>query len=166
MELNTGVAACREALASILSTEVAQLAELAGLLDREHELLVANEIETLEGVMAQRQIAVGKLLSAEEERRSLCRMHGRGVDAAGVLQLMAWCDPHGTLKARWEECAKGAARAREFNDRNGALVMARMKRVETLLTTLTGQPRETPTYGPKGAYAPARPGGRMLATEA
>jgi hypothetical protein len=40
-----------------------------------------------------------------------------------------------------------------------------MKRVETLLTALTGQPREVATYGPKGAYAPAR-SGRVLATEA
>jgi flagellar biosynthesis protein FlgN len=159
------VNACREALASILATEATQLAELAGLLDREHALLAANDIETLEGVMSQRQLSVGKLLSAEEERRNLCRMHGRGVDGAGVLQLMNWCDPRGTLRSRWEECAKGAARCRELNDRNGALVMARMKRVETLLTALTGQPREVPTYGPKGAYAPAR-SGRMLATEA
>src|SRR6185369_5843916 len=157
--------ACREALASILATEVSELTALGSLLDREHELLVANDIETLESVMAQRQLAVGKLLSAEEERRNLCRMHGRGVDAAGVLQLMNWCDPHGTLRARWEECARGAGRCRELNDRNGALVMARMKRVETLLTALTGQPREVPTYGPKGAYASAR-SGRVLATEA
>ncbi len=161
MEVN----ACREALASILSTEVAQLAQLAGLLEREHELLVANEIETLESVMAERQVCVGKLLGAEDERRNLCRMHGRGVDGAGVLQLMAWCDPHGTLKARWEECANGATRCRDLNDRNGALVTARMKRVETLLTALTGQPREVPTYGPKGAYASGR-SGTVLATEA
>jgi flagella synthesis protein FlgN len=159
------VNACREALASILATEVAQLTELAGLLDREHTLLAANDVETLAGVMAQRALSVGKLLNAEEERRNLCRMHGRGVDAAGVMQLMSWCDPHGTLRTRWEECGKGAARCRELNDRNGALVMARMKRVETLLTALTGQPREMPTYGPKGACAPAR-SGRMLATEA
>jgi flagella synthesis protein FlgN len=160
------VIACREALGSILTTEVAQLAELASLLEREHEALVANNIETLEGLMAQRGLATSRLLDAEEERRNLCRMHGRGIDAAGVMQLMAWCDSQGTLKSRWEECAKGAARCRELNDRNGALVIARMKRVETLLTTLTGQPREAPTYGPKGAYAPARTGGRMLATEA
>lgn len=162
MEVN----GCREALASILATEVAQLTELASLLEREHGVLVANDIPALEALMAQRGLAASRLLDAEEERRTLCRMHGRGIDAAGVLQLMAWCDPRGTLKPRWDECAKGAARCRELNDRNGALVMARMKRVETLLTALTGQPREVPTYGPKGAYSQARPGGRMLATEA
>ncbi|MEJ1961967.1 MAG: flagellar protein FlgN [Gammaproteobacteria bacterium] len=159
------VTTCREALASLLSTEVSSLAELATLLDREHELLVANDVDTLEAVMAERQLSVGRLLRAEEERRDLCRMHGRAVDAAGIQQLMAWCDPNGTLKPRWEECAKGATRCRELNDRNGALVMARMRRVESLLTVLTGQPQNAPTYGPKGAYAPVR-SGRVLATEA
>jgi flagella synthesis protein FlgN len=159
------VTACREALASLLSIEVSSLAELASLLDREHELLVANDVVTLEAVMAERQVSVGRLLRAEEERRNLCRMHGRGVDADGIRQLMAWCDPHGTLKSRWEECAQGAARCRELNDRNGALVIARMKRVESLLTVLTGQPQDAPSYGPKGAYAPVR-SGRVLATEA
>jgi flagellar biosynthesis/type III secretory pathway chaperone len=159
------VTACREALASLLSTEVSTLAQLGGLLAREHELLVANDVETLEAVMAERQVSVGKLLRAEEERRNLCRMHGRGVDAAGIEQLMAWCDPRGTLKSRWEECANGATRCRELNDRNGALVIARMRRVESLLTVLTGQPQDAPTYGPKGAYAPVR-SGRVLATEA
>ena len=161
MEVN----ACRDALESLLSTEVATLTELAGLLDREHRLLVANDVENLEIAMEQRQLSVGTLLRAEEERRDLCRMHGRGIDAAGVGQLMAWCDPRGTLKARWEECAQGAARCRELNDRNGALVMARMKRVESMLTVLTGQPQEAPSYGPKGAN-PAGRSGRVLATEA
>jgi flagellar biosynthesis/type III secretory pathway chaperone len=156
---------CREALASLLSQEVSAMAELAGLLDREHALLVSNDVDALEGVMEERQACVGKLLRAEEERRALCRAHGRETDAAGVEKLMAWCDPRGTLKARWAECAQGATRCRDLNDRNGALVTARMKRVESLLTVLTGQKQEVPTYGPKGAYASPR-SGRVLATEA
>jgi len=159
LEANT----CREALASLIHQEVSALDELAGLLDREHGLLVANDVATLETVMQERQDVVGRLLRTEEERRSLCRMHGRGVDAAGIDDLMAWCDSQGSLRAKWADCAKGATRCRELNDRNGALVNARMKRVETLLGVLTGGSQETPTYGPKGAYSTSRPG-RVLAT--
>jgi flagellar biosynthesis protein FlgN len=159
------VNACREALASLLSQEVAMLTELAGLLEREHVLLVANDVDSLEKAMEDRQVTVGKLLQIEDERRSLCRAHGRETDAAGVAQLMAWCDPSGTLKARWAQCADGATRCRDLNDRNGALVMARMRRVETLLGAITGQAKEVPTYGPKGGYAPAR-AGRVLASKA
>jgi len=154
---------CREALASLIDQEVSALTELAGLLDREHGLLVANDVNTLEGVMNERQETVGRLLRAEDERRSLCRMHGRDSDAAGIENLMAWCDPQGSLKSKWADCAKGAARCRELNDRNGILVNARMKRVETLLGALTGGNQDAQTYGPKGAYNNTRPG-RVLAT--
>lgn len=157
--------ACREALASILATETAALTELAGLLEREYSLLEANDVDTLERVMEERQESVGRLLRTEDERKTLCRMHGREADAAGSEQLMTWCDPRGTLRSAWAQCASGAARCRELNDRNGALVMARMKRVETLLNVLTGNSQEAPTYGPKGAYSTPR-AGRVLATEA
>jgi flagella synthesis protein FlgN len=159
LEANT----CREALASLIDQEVAALTELAGLLDREHGLLVANDVNTLESVMDERQETVGRLLRAEDERRSLCRMHGRDADAAGIENLMAWCDPQGSLKSKWADCANGAARCRELNDRNGILVNARMKRVETLLGALTGGNQDAQTYGPKGAYNTTRPG-RVLAT--
>jgi len=156
---------CREALASLLSQEVASLSELAGLLDREYALLVANDVVTLEAAMEERQVALGKLLRIEDERRSLCRLHGHPTDLPGLEQMLVWCDPRGTLRSLWAACAQGATRCRELNDKNGALVAARMKRVEGLLGVLTGQRPDAPTYGPKSAYATPR-AGRVLATEA
>lgn len=158
--------ACRESLATLLSQETSALEELAGLLEHEHSLLVSNDVEALDQAMQRRQDTMGRLLRIEEERRTLCSMHGRSADVAGLEDLLAWCDSAGTLKARWAECAQRAMRCRELNDRNGALVFARMKRVETLLNTLTSQGAErAATYGPKGAYAPTQ-AGRVLATEA
>jgi flagellar biosynthesis protein FlgN len=159
-------AACRESLATLLSQETSSLAELAGLLDHEHALLVANDVEALETAMEKRQVTIGRILRIEDERRALCRAHGRNADAAGLEQLLAWCDPTGSLKSRWAECANVTTRCRDLNARNGALVTARMRRVATLLNTLTGQPVEaSPTYGPQGAYTAPR-SGRVLATEA
>jgi flagellar biosynthesis/type III secretory pathway chaperone len=129
-------------------------------------LLVANDVDALEKAMQNRQIVVGRLLNIEEERRSLCRAHGRSADAAGVQQLLAWCDPRGSLREKVSESTKGAIRCRTLNDKNGALVMARMKRVEGLLGALTGQRAEAPaTYGPKGYFSAPR-SGRVVATEA
>lgn len=156
---------CRESLVALLTQEASSLAELAGFLEQEHALLVANDVVGLESAMERRQETLSRVLQIEDERRTLCRMHGYGTDVAGLESLLAWCDPQGTLKAHWAECAQGAARCRELNYRNGALVTARMKRVETLLGALTGQAPEAPTYGPKGAYAAPR-AGRVLATEA
>jgi flagellar biosynthesis protein FlgN len=157
---------CRESLATLLSQEVSSLNELAGLLEREHALLVANDVETLEKAMQERQVVIGHLLNIEEERRSMCRAHGKTTDVTGLEQLLAWCDTRGTLKTRIAESTQGAIRCRELNDKNGALVLARLRRVEGLLGALTGQPPEAPsTYGPKGACAAPR-SGRVLTTEA
>ena len=157
---------CRESLATLLSQEGALLHELAGLLEREHAILVANDVELLDKAMQERQIVVGRLLQIEDERRALCRAHGKSGDVAGLQQLLAWCDPRGTLKARLSESTEGALRCRTLNDKNGALVLARMRRVEGLLGALTGQRPEGPaTYSSKGyTYAPRS--GRVLATEA
>lgn len=156
---------CRESLGALLSQEAVSLDKLAGLLQNEHALLVANDVDALDRAMQDRQVTIGRLLDIDSERRSLCRMHGHEADVTGLEKLMAWCDPQGTLKARWSGCERGAARCRELNDRNGALVLARMRRVQTLLGAITGQAPEAPaTYGPRGGYAPAR-AGRVLSTE-
>lgn len=157
---------CRESLATLLLQEVASFNELAVLLEREHGMLVANDVEALEKTMQSRQVVVGRLLQVEEECRGLCRAHGKTSDAAGLRQLLAWCDPRGTLTARMEECARGSGRCRELNDRNGALVVARMKRVEGLLGAITGQRREAAaTYDRTGLSAATR-SGRVVTTEA
>lgn len=159
-------ALCRESLATLFSQEASFLSQLAGLLDHEHALLVSNDVESLENAMQERQVVVGRLLGIEEERRSLCRAHGRSADPTGLAHLISWCDPRGTLKTHMTESANGATRCRSLNDRNGALVLARMKRVQGLLGALTGQAPEAPaTYGPKGHYAIPRSGG-VLTTEA
>ncbi len=160
--------ACRESLGTLLSQEIGSLDELAALLDQEHALLVANDVTALEAAMAKRQVTLGRVLRLEDERRALCRAHGQDSDAAGLERLMKWCDPRGSLAPRWSDYAKSTTRCRDLNLRNGALVAARMRRVETLLNTLTGQPAEAaPTYGPKGAAAYNAPrSGRVLTTEA
>jgi flagellar biosynthesis/type III secretory pathway chaperone len=157
---------CRESLATLLTQEVSLLDDLAGLLEREHALLVANDVDSLDQAMQDRQIVVGRLLQIEEERRALCRAHGKSGDVTGVRQLLAWCDPRGTLQTQLANSHKGAGRCRALNDKNGALVLARMRRVEGLLGAITGQRPEAPaTYGPKG-YTSAPRSGRVLATEA
>ena len=158
-------AGCRETLASLISQESTALDELARLLEREHACLVANDVVALEQAMAERQHCVGVIVRVEEERRAMCRMMGYSNDLPGLEKLLGWCDPSGSLKPLWAECASRAARCRELNDRNGALVNARLKRVETLLGALTGNPSEGNTYGRAGAYAAPR-AGRVLTTQA
>jgi flagellar biosynthesis protein FlgN len=156
----------RESLATLLSQEISFLNRLADLLAHEHSLLVANDVDALDKAMQDRQVVVGRLLDIEEERRGLCRSHGKTADVHGLEQLLAWCDPRGDLKSRMEESARSAVRCREMNDRNGALVQARMRHVQGMLSAITGRAPEAPaTYGPKGAYSQPR-SGRVFSSQA
>ena len=156
-------ALCREHLAELLGEEIVLLTELQGLLEEERELLAAGEPEALQRTTAARQERLGALARIEDQRRSLCSLHGESPDRAGLERLRRWCDPHGALAPQLSECLGRAMRCRDLNDRNGVMVAARMKRVSELLQALTGRVARAATYGPNGYAGNAR-SGRMLGT--
>jgi flagellar biosynthesis protein FlgN len=154
---------CREHLERLLAEEVNALARLATLLDREHEILLANDVEELDNAGEARQACVGELVRIDDERRSLCRLMNVPADAAGLDRLLTWCDPSHNLKRRWASCAERAESCRQRNDRNGALVSARLKRVEGLLDVVTGRANQPKVYGRQGAFEMSPRAARVLA---
>ncbi len=155
-------AVCREHLSTLLREESALLEELEALLAREARILQAPDIQALETTTRTRQERMGALVRLEEQRRSLCEMHGFGEDPAGLEALMAWCDPRGSLVETLRGCAVLAMRCRDLNDRNGIVVSARLKRVQGMLSALTGRQIQQETYGPKGYATVAIHPGRSL----
>jgi len=151
-------AVCREHLATLLREESQLLADLEGLLEQESRVLETSDIQTLEATTRARQERMGALTRIEEQRRSLCAMHGFSADRAGLEGLMAWCDSQGALLSRLRECAERAVHCRDLNDRNGIVVAARLKRVEGMLDTLTGRPARSDTYGRGYTSSSTRPG--------
>jgi flagellar biosynthesis protein FlgN len=155
---------CREHLQKLLAEEFNALTQLETLLDHEHELLVANDVDGLDRAGESRQVCVAELLRVEDERRSLCRMMNVPADVQGLERLLRWCDPSNTLHRRLGECAQRATRCRELNERNGALVTARLKKVEGMLDVLTGRANQPKVYGRQGMFQPPRANARVLAS--
>jgi flagella synthesis protein FlgN len=155
-------ALARQHFEKLLQDESRNLTSLEVLLNQEHELLGGSDLKALETAGNARQTCIAELLRIEDERRSLCRMLGFPADLPGLKRLLAWCDPANGLGARWMACMEQAARCRQLNDRNGALVTAKLKRVEGLLGVLTGRDNTAQTYGPQGSLA-RRTGGYALA---
>jgi len=153
-------------LARLLADENSALAEFEALLEREHAALRTRDIDALEDLSDARQSSVTRLLKLDDERRSVCGMHGYDTDLAGLSKLIAWCDPRGSLAGAYEECTMRARRCRDLNDRNGLLVGAQMKRVEGLLGAITGGTIAPPSYGPRHANPYASAAGRVLSAEA
>ena len=156
---------CREKLGRLISDEIQALNELAGLLEREHGYLEGSDVVSLEGATRERQRCVARICRVDEQRRALCSDLGYALDLKGLEELIRWCDPKGALVRGWAECSATAAKCRQLNDRNGALVAARLQHVQARLGTLIEGRREAVTYGPRGAYGQS-PSGRVVATEA
>jgi flagellar biosynthesis/type III secretory pathway chaperone len=153
--------ACRAQLAHFLTEEAALLHVLEQQLQNEHGLLTKNDIDGLENACAARQESVARLLRLDDERRGLCRLLGRGEDQAALSQLLQWCDPQGTLASAYEKCSLQATRCREQNDRNGALVGARLNRVSNMLGMLNTGGEKERVYNPQAsgrgtAFKPGR----------
>jgi flagellar biosynthesis/type III secretory pathway chaperone len=148
---------CRDHFASLLAEEAGMLGELEELLQREHEVLESKDVQALERTAKARQERIGALARIEEQCRSLCRLHGYSADRTGLEQLLAWCDPKGSLMSRLRECSERATRCREYNDRNGTMVVARLRRVEGQLAILTGRTTRPDTYSQRGYASNTRP---------
>jgi flagellar biosynthesis protein FlgN len=156
-------ALCREHLEKLIVAETDVLGRLEQLLEQEHDIICKNEIDALERAGDARQACIVELARIQDERRTLCRMLDVPQDQHGLERLLKWCDPSSKLQQRWATCADGARRCRDANERNGALVSARLKRVEGLLGVLTGRPAQAPVYSANGTTQGSR-SGQLLTT--
>jgi flagellar biosynthesis protein FlgN len=156
----------RDHLARLLDEENTALAEFESLLEREHLALRSRDIDELEALSDARQNSITRMLKLEDERRSVCGMHGYQTDLSGLAQLMAWCDPRRSLSSAYDECSARARKCRDLNDRNGVLVGAQIKRVEGMLGAITGNGSAPLEYGPRRGAAYTQSSGQVLSAEA
>ncbi|MEO6078249.1 MAG: flagellar protein FlgN [Steroidobacteraceae bacterium] len=160
--------ACHSQLARMLADETTLLGLLEQQLQREHALLVANDVEGLEQAADARQGSIVTLSRLDQDRRGLCRLLGQSADQIGLAALLKWCDPSGTLTVAHAAASRQAQLCREQNDRNGALVNARLNRLNGMLDMLNGSHASSRTYGSGGAKrSPTTPpAGRMVSVSA
>ena len=157
---------CRTQLATMLADETRLLGLLAKQLEHEHELLVANDVESLEKAAEARQASVVGLSRVDQERRNLCGLLGYGADHVGLAAMLKWCDPAGSLVASHAAAAHQAQLCRDQNDRNGALVNARLNRLNGMVDKMNaGSHRTYESGGPLRSTVASVPG-RMVSISA
>jgi flagellar biosynthesis/type III secretory pathway chaperone len=134
----------------ILADESGLLGELEGLLSKETDILRGDDVAAIERIGFTRHRCVDALARLEAERADVCRMLSYGVGRAAFEQLLTWCDRAQTLRQRWLANLEAARRCKEINDRNGALVSAKLVRVQKLLTAIRGT-APPPVYSARGS---------------
>lgn len=159
---------CLNQLGRMLAEETRLLGQLELQLQNEYRLLVAGDVEGLEQAADARQASVVALARLDEDRRGLCRMLGKGDDQVGLADLARWCDPTGSLASAHAAAAQQAQHCREQNDRNGALVNARLNHLHTMMDKLDGNKSASGTYeaGRMNRSPAAAGAGRMLSISA
>jgi flagella synthesis protein FlgN len=142
--------ATRQLASRLIADERALLERFEDLLEREAAALRTDDVVAIEAAGAARQEGSSELLRLEEERRNACRMLGFGDGRDAFERLLHACDPGGDLSHRWQALRDVLLRCKDLNDRNGAVVTAKLRRVEALLVTLRGGDTGPRVYGAGG----------------
>jgi flagellar biosynthesis protein FlgN len=135
-------------LNSLLSEEAQLLVELETVLERETDIVRGEDTEAIQSIGSNRHRCVDRLSRIGVERTDSARMLSFGADQAGMEKLFDWADPSTALRAKWRANLELARRCKALNDKNGAIVAAKLDRVQQLLSKLRGS-TAPPVYGPK-----------------
>jgi len=137
-------------LARILEEETRLLGELEALLQDETAILGGEDVEAIARIGSTRQRCIDALTRLDAERSDTCRMLSFGQGRGALTRLYAWCDPSGALESKWLANLKIAGRCQRLNDTNGAIVTARLSRVQQLLMVVRGTVAP-PVYSARGS---------------
>jgi flagellar biosynthesis/type III secretory pathway chaperone len=140
----------RPHLDRILADEFRLLAELERLLHAETVIVDGDDVEAIQNMGTARHRCVDALSRLEMERNDLCRVLFPSAGRDGFAQLLRTHDPDQGLRGAWMKNLTAARRCKQINDRNGAVVIAKLGRVQQLLGALRGT-SAPPVYTAKGS---------------
>jgi flagella synthesis protein FlgN len=139
-----------QTLTRILSEEAGLLGELESILQRETEVLCGEDAAAIQRIGGNRHRCVDTLSRLDAERTDTCRMLSFGSGRGALDRLYAWADPSAQLQTQWSSNLERARRCKTLNDKNGAIVAAKLNRVQQLLGKLRGT-SPPPVYSARGA---------------
>jgi flagellar biosynthesis/type III secretory pathway chaperone len=141
--------AVQQLLSRILAEESRLLIELQTVLLQETQIVSGDDADAIQRIGSNRHRCVDGLSRLATERDDTGRMLSFGSDGAGLAKLFDWADPTATLRSRWSSNLEAARKCKAINDQNGAIVAAKLDRVQKLLGKLRGS-TPPPVYGAKG----------------
>jgi flagellar biosynthesis/type III secretory pathway chaperone len=137
-------------LTRILAEEAQLLGEFETVLQQETDVLRGDDAEAIQRIGGNRHRYVDALTRLDAERADSCRMFSFGSGRGAVERLIEWADPSAALRLQWSSNLELARRCKALNDQNGAIVAAKLGRVQQLLGKLRGA-TPPPVYNAKGS---------------
>ena len=140
----------RALLRRILADESLRLGELASLLQDEAAIVSGDDLDAITAIGSMRQRCIDALTRLDAERADVGRLLSFGHGRAALARLYQWCDSDGSLNQQWQANLELARRCQKLNDSNGAVVTARLSRVQQLLQVVRGK-SVPPVYSARGS---------------
>jgi flagellar biosynthesis/type III secretory pathway chaperone len=139
-----------QTLTRMLAEESGLLGELETILQQETEVLRGEDAAAIQRIGGNRHRCVDTLSRLDAERNAACQMLSFGSGRGALDRLFDWADPSTGLHTKWLSNLELARRCKTLNDTNGAIVAAKLNRVQQLLGKLRGS-AAPPVYSSKGA---------------
>jgi flagella synthesis protein FlgN len=131
------------------------------LLEAEAAALESGDVERLVALAAEKSGIVRTLGELSERRAAALATAGAPAGGAAIADWLARRADGPAARAHWEALLDSARRARDRNDRNGAVIDTRMRFNQAALAALQSAARQATVYGRDGS--PDVPtGGRTL----
>jgi flagellar biosynthesis/type III secretory pathway chaperone len=137
-------------LTRILAEEARLLGEFETVLQQETDIVRGEDAQAIQRIGENRHRYVAALTALDGERADTCRMFSFGTGRGALERLFEWADPSAALRRQWTSNLELAGRCKAVNDQNGAIVAAKLGRVQQLLGKLRGA-SPPPVYSAKGA---------------
>jgi flagellar biosynthesis/type III secretory pathway chaperone len=154
-------AACAGALEPVIREALEAARQLESALAEERGALEQRDPGALDETAVHKQEHLARLDALDGRRRRLLAEHGYPADQGGVEALLADSPSAHPLTGLWQSLGELAARCRDANAANGAIVHLRQRQIARTLDVLRGVPETTaPVYGADGSSG--RPDGRAF----
>jgi len=124
------------------------LDSVATLLEQEREAIVANDLEQLKSVIAEKKTVLTEFATQQHEWSQIISAQGASVDeffAALPVQAANMLRPH------WDKLEQRLGEIQRLNERNGQVVGSRNRQVSQLLSALQGHRPATQLYTDGGS---------------
>ncbi|MGA8864770.1 MAG: flagellar protein FlgN [Gallionella sp.] len=147
-------------LLAALNAEQLSLLNFVTLLEREQEMLIANQSDQLHELSDQKTTASLVLNELSEKRRALLQECVPQLDAESVR---AWLKMQCAAGAPvWQQIIALAKRSKQLNNTNGELIQMKLRHNQQSLAALFNAAKKANLYGPNGRPAVSPGSGRSL----
>lgn len=150
-------AECRSTLFRILDASIEAAGCLQKNLEDERLALERQDSDALGAAADGKRACVSKLEALEKERRGISTACNKGPGPEHMPALLAECGADDRIADGWQRFLTLAARCRDLNTSNGAIIHLKRRQYTAALRIVSGSPTGSmEIYGPTGGELVSR----------